>query len=525
MKQQIFIFDTTLRDGQQCPGAGISTDKNIEYALLAAKAKIDVLEAGFPSASDTDFKIVNTIAFEFSKLSFAPTLCGLCQLRADQIDKTIESLIPVKNNARVHIYLPVDPNLMEASLGLDKIDFKKLIELTYTQIKKVTDAGLQAEFSPEGYSRVSKNFDFCTELLINAVDAGAVVLNCPDTIGGASIYEHNEYFVKNMIRHKAIIDHKFPNNKVIWSTHCHNDLGLALSNSLNAVIDGPCRQIEGCINGIGERAGNVSLEQCIMVIDSFGKNLPTPLYTGIDTEMLKPLSDFISKHMLIRQPHWPIFGENATKHSSGGHTNAILSNPLAYQPFDPKKVGKEISFTFGPLSGSNHAQRIINDFGYICDDLEKTEITQFIKNLYADRRKGITDEELILGYKTYRSPIRVDDIEYSRSKGRAKLVITGTFFDRVGELTEEIESADSALSALKTLIDRKFPGLSLELYSSHSSDPTIHAMGLSKIILKDSYGNLYEGHGQDRDTQLSAMKALIDATNLAYINNKFKVDN
>ncbi|MFI4955253.1 MAG: 2-isopropylmalate synthase, partial [Gammaproteobacteria bacterium] len=218
------------------------------------------------------------------------------------------------------------------------------------------------------------------------------------------ILQKEEYFVEKMKRHAQIIKEEFPDKEITWSAHCHNDFGLALENSMNSVLYGPATQIEGCFNGIGERAGNVALEQCIMYIKHFGQLgcEGRTFYTDVNTEMLQTISDFVNDNMLVRQPHWPITGDNAAKHTSGGHTNAILNNPLSYQAFDPKEVGKEISLLFGPLSGSNHAKSIIEKYGYTCAEEEKTAIAQYIKNHYAERRKGITDEELIHAYLQYK---------------------------------------------------------------------------------------------------------------------------
>ncbi len=366
----IQIFDTTLRDGQQCPGAGMSFDNNIEYARLACDLKIDVLEAGFPSASHLDFNIVRTIAEEITHLDHQPIVAGLCQLREEQVARTIESLAPLIpfHRARVHIYLPVDPELMPVSLGARSENKEQIVRDLFNATKLAVDAGCEVEFSPEGYSRMRENFDFTTELIRATVQAGARVINCPDTIGGACHIQGKEYFVERMKEHAAIIQREFPDHTIIWSAHCHNDLGLAVQNTINAVFHGPARQIEGCINGIGERAGNASLEQCIMLIKQFGASVDkeNPFYTTVDTEKLQTISDFVSKNMLPRQPQWPVTGDNAAKHSSGGHTNAILKNPLAYQPFNPSEIGKEISFVFGPFSGSNHAQSIIESFGCLC---------------------------------------------------------------------------------------------------------------------------------------------------------------
>ncbi|MCH9769335.1 MAG: LeuA family protein [Gammaproteobacteria bacterium] len=404
-KQKIYIFDTTLRDGQQSPGAGMSFEDNIKYAHYADELGIDILEAGFPAAGQHDFDIVHTIAEQMAAKKSSMVVAALCQLREDQVLRTMEALEPClkQNKARLHTYVPVDPNLMPASLGKMADDQQHIIDEVYRLIKIAFDAGYEVEFSPEGYSRVAQNFDFVTDLIRAAVRAGARVINCPDTIGGASRWQGENYFVKDMQRHADIIAKEFPEQEVIWSVHCHNDLGLALENSITGVFSGPARQIEGCLNGVGERAGNVALEQCIMVIDQFGEmaNPEYYFYTDIKLSQLRKVSAFISEKMLPCQPHWPITGENSARHSSGGHTNAVLKNPSAYQPFDPKRVGNEISFVFGPLSGSNHAKSILQQHGFDCSEKDKVHITQAIKDMYAQRRKGITDEELIAGYKTY----------------------------------------------------------------------------------------------------------------------------
>ena len=293
---------------------------------------------------------------------------------------------------------PVDPELMKASLGSYAEDKQGIVRDVYELVKMAHEAGCEVQFSPEGYSRMGENFGFTRDLIMAAVEGGATVINCPDTIGGASSLEGNDYFVEHMKRHCSIINEAFPYKNIEWSVHCHNDYGLAVQNTINAVFDGPATQIEGCINGVGERAGNASLEQCIMLIDQFGSNQEQSgkqFFTGVNLGKIQEISDFIAVHMLDRQAHWPVTGENAARHSSGGHTNAILKNPMAYQPFDPKVVGKDISFTFGPLSGGNHARSVIEDSGFICTDGEKAKIAQFIKDRSKDRRKDISDKELV----------------------------------------------------------------------------------------------------------------------------------
>ena len=524
--QHVQIFDTTLRDGQQCPGAGMTFEQNLEYLRLAATLRVDILEAGFPAASNLDFEIVKTICEEALTLPYQPTIAALCQLREEQIIKTIEALRPAiaVGKARLHTYVPVDPELMPASLGKANNQSQIVADL-FEFVSMAVAAGLEVQFSPEGYSRMNDNFDFVTELFRAAVSAGATVMNCPDTIGGACHIQGADYFVEKMNQHAAIIAKEFPTKNVIWSVHTHNDFGLAVANSINAVFKGPARQIEGCINGIGERAGNASLEQCIMLIKHFGETARTenPFYTTVCTEAIQEISDFVGINMLPRQPHWPVSGDNAAKHSSGGHTNAILKNPLAYQPYDPKEIGKEISFLFGPLSGGNHAKSIVEAAGYVCQDSEKADIAQFIKEIYSERRKGITDTELMHGYFEFRKPIRLERIDYSRAAAQSSVQISGKFFAAEGDFEETHVGKDSALAAMKKMIAGKFGEFKILNHRSQSDSVGIDAVSISEIIIEVPEGKQFIGKGRDQDIELSAIHALIEAVNHAFIDRHFAI--
>ena len=525
-KKQIRIFDTTLRDGQQCPGAGMSFDLNIEYALLASEVKVDVLEAGFPAASKRDFEIVRKISELLTERNAYPEVAALCQLRDEQIDITMKAISPaLKNNkALLHVYVPVSPELMEASLG-EKADKKKIVENTASFISRASKAGFIVEFSPESYSRQGENFDFVTDLIFAAVESGAKIINCPDTVGSAFSGQGAEYFVSKMNIHRDIISRKFSDRDIIWSTHCHNDYGLAVQNSINAVIDGPATQIEGCFNGVGERAGNAALESAIMILDQYGNldTSPYSFFTNINIEKLQTISDFVKSHMLPRQPHWPITGDNASRHSSGGHTNAVLSDPLAYQPFDPRRIGNKISLVFGPLSGGNHAKSVIEERGYVCSESEKGAIAQFIKDFYSERRKGITDDELILGYIAYRSPIDVKNFDYSRTSTKVTLNLTGKVFELSGQIEQEYLGKDSALAALKRLIDQYFKADVIS-HRSESDREGIEAESISRIriVIETEDNSQFEGIGRDSDIEISALKALVDAVNKAYVFKNFR---
>jgi len=513
----------------------MSFERNIEYFRLTCALGIDVVEAGFPSASQLDFEIVHAIAEECTKQAHQPMVAALCQLREEQVRKTIQSLQPVIpiGKGRLHTYVPVDPELLEASLGGHAADKGKIVDDVYRLVKMAHDAGLEVQFSPEGYSRMRENFDFTTDLIRAAVRGGARVINCPDTIGGASTFEGSEYFVEKMKQHAEIIAREFPDREVIWSVHCHNDLGLAVQNSINGVFDGPARQIEGCINGIGERAGNASLEQCIMILRQFGSStnrnvnseaVQTPFHCDAKLDVIQEISDFVNKHMLPRQPHWPVTGENAARHSSGGHTNAILKNPMAYQPFDPRAIGKNITFAFGPLSGGNHARSIIESNGYKCNDDEKAKIAQFIKDKSADRRKGISDRELMRIYVEYRQPMTIETVDYGKEKDRSSVTIMGEFFGEQGQFSADHSGKDSALAALKTLIESRFGPVKIITHSSRADSQGINAKSVSQIIVQLEDGSQFEGTAQDHDLEISAMQALIDAVNKAYVYRQYAFD-
>ena len=492
------------------------------YADYTHALNIDILEAGFPAASHNDFAIVHEISKRMVERNSNMIIAALCQLREEQVVTTMESLEPSQKigKALVHTYVPVDPHLMAASLGGEKANHALIVEHVYSYIKMAADAGFEVEFSPEGYSRMAENFDFVTDTIRAAVSAGVRVINCPDTIGGASRWE-SDYFVWNMNKHAEMMQQEFPDRAIIWSTHCHNDLGFALDNSLRAVTDGPVCQIEGCMNGVGERAGNVALEQCIMAIDLFGDRMhpDKTFYTDINLQELKKVSDFIAEKMLVRQPHWPITGKNAARHSSGGHTNAVLNNPMAYQAFDPKQVGKAISFAFGPLSGSNHAKDIIEKQGFRCSHDEKAAISQAIKDKFIDRRKGITDEEVIEGYKAYVSPIRIDSMEYSKDRtDSAVLKISGKFFTK-DVIVIEGEGANSVLSAMDREIKKYFPQVELTDYqSSACGSGDVNAKYNSTVIVTIAGKDSYVGKCSDSDINRSAIYAYVDAVNQAYIN-------
>ncbi len=525
--ENVKIFDTTLRDGQQSPGAGMSIEDNIIYAMMAADLGVDVLEAGFPAASEDEAERVKKIAEAYAEREYSPIVTGLCQLREAQVDATIQALEPAINveRWRVHTYFPVDPELMEASMPADlrkedgTPDYKKIEEEVYRLCKKASDAGADVEFSLEWYSKIWDNFDFGTALIDAAYRWGAKTINCPDTIWGAHPWQGDEYYVEKMKIHKKLMSDRYDNINIIWSVHCHNDLGKAVDNSTNGVIDGGARQIECSVNGVWERAGNCSLQEVVTQIFLYGEKVG--LYTNINMEHLQAISDFVAKKMLPLQPNSPVTWKNAARHTSGGHANALIKNPTVYQPFNPKNVGKKgIELVFGPSSGGNHAKEIIEKYGYVCANHEKSDIAQFIKEYYKGRYKWVTDEEVVDAYFEYRyenteAPVDVTKINFSRDNGKATVELFGKFFDMT-DICQTIEWEDGAFTAVKKLFDKMMPGYTVEDYVQNADGKTTEAKAVSVVIITDGKKN-FTWNSKDSDINRSAIRALIEAYNRAWI--------
>lgn len=528
--KKITIFDTTLRDWQQSPWAWMSFEQNIKFAEMLSMAMRWnwVIEAWFPAASNTDYSIVNEISKQFWVTQSSPIIAWLSQLKQDQIEKTIRALEPGIDfgRSRLHTYFPVDPNLMKASVWIDSTDTKKLdkiVESVFRLSRLAANAGMQVQFSPEWYSRLKNwvdNFDFVTNLLIAAVEWWVRIINFPDTIWWACRLEWKDYFVSNAQKHIDIIKKQYPNISMIYSVHCHNDFNLATENSINAVTDSDISQIECTVNGVWERAWNTSLEQIVMILNHFGhKNW---FYSDFDISMLQKLSDFISINMLSRQAHFPIVWDNAAKHTAGWHVNAILENPTVYQPFDPQLIWKTIELVFWPLSGSNLAQDIIVKNGYKCTDQEKVQITQFIKDYYSDRRKWVSDKELLKAYFEYRKPIKATKISYSKSSWSSTINIEWEFFWQKF-LKHTHYGKNSALAALKEAINKYFNWFDIVESKSSSQWDWIWAYSIHTIRLQTKIWVIYEWVWKDEDIETAAIKALIQSANQLYIETNYKI--
>ena len=323
-KEKIIIFDTTLRDGEQCPGASMTVREKLEVARQLARLKVDVIEAGFPIASEGDFEAVRLIASQIK----GPKIAGLARCIPADIDRAAEALKPAGDRARIHVFLATSKIHREYKLRKAQ---EEILRLAVEGVRRARSYVQDVEFSPEDASRTEP--EFLIEVCKAVIEAGATTVNIPDTVGWAVPEEFGE-----LIRKLYEGVPEFQSGKAIISVHCHNDLGLAVANSLAAIRAG-ARQVECTVNGIGERAGNAALEEIVMAIktrNDFFKGL----YTGINTRQIVKTSRLVSRMTgLIVQRNKAIVGDNAFAHSSGIHQDGILKKRETYEIMDPKEVG------------------------------------------------------------------------------------------------------------------------------------------------------------------------------------------
>lgn len=510
--EKIVLFDTTLRDWQQCPWAWIEKDEDyFKYLALAKKTWFDIIEAWFPSASEKEFDRVNIASHLNSNLN-SPIIAWLCQLRQAQIEKTIRALEPWINNQRslLHTYFPVDPNLLKASIW-ENINKDETLKQVNDFIKMAVESWMIVQFSPEWYSRVWENFDFCTELIISAIEWGARFINCPDTIWWASRFQWDNYFVRKMIEHKKIIDERFPWNNVIWSLHNHNDYWLAVDNSIEWVVNWIARKVEWTVWWVWERWWNADLLQVVM---QMGDLLSDKFdVSHINTTSFIEIWNFVSDKVLKIQDHYPIIWNNAFRHTSWWHTNAVLRNPTVYQPFHPKVVWWEINLVFWPLSGWALAKDIIEKKWFICDKNESAKICQYIKDYWSNRYKWITDEELLEAYFSYRSPISIDKYD--------KMWNSITFYWKIFDKENIVLNWKTIFQALKDYIEQNNSEFSVIEFNANSDKSWENSDSISNVKIEIEW-QIFEWLWKDNDIEMSSIKALINAYNKYYVEKNYK---
>jgi 2-isopropylmalate synthase len=375
MSDRLFIFDTTLRDGEQSPGASMNLSEKLEVARALRDLRVDIIEAGFPIASPGDFEAVQAIAREIE----GPIICGLARCNADDIDRAWEALRDAPK-PRIHVFLATSSIHREFKLKMAK---EEIIRRAVEGVQRARDLCDDIEFSPEDAARTE--LDFLAEVVERAVEAGATTLNIPDTVGFAvpSQYAAAISHLRKTVRG---ID------KVVLSVHCHNDLGLAVANSLAAIQEG-ARQVECTINGIGERAGNCALEEIVMALRTRGDYFG--LTTNINTKLLYPTSRKVSHVTGLQvQRNKAIVGQNAFAHEAGIHQDGMLKHASTYEIMRPEEVGiARTDLVLGKHSGRHALKQRVIELGYHLSDEQLNNLFEQFKTL-ADRKKDIYDADV-----------------------------------------------------------------------------------------------------------------------------------
>jgi len=493
-KEKVIIFDTTLRDGEQAPGATMNLEEKLLIAKTLEKMGVDVIEAGFPAASNGDFNAVNKIAATIKN----SVVCGLARAKKSDIERTAEAIKPAAQ-PRIHTFLATSPIHMEFKL---KMSEEQVLAAITDSVSLARNLCPQVDWSPEDATR--SNRDFLFKAIETAISAGANTINIPDTVGYTTPEEYFELIsaIKNNV---ANID------KAIISAHCHNDLGLAVANSLSAMRAG-ARQIECTINGIGERAGNAALEEIVMAI----KTRPDfyKVETNIDSTMITRISKLVSSITGFQvQYNKAIVGANAFAHESGIHQDGMLKNRSTYEIMTPQSVGLEkTSLVLGKLSGRAAFKDRLREIGYeLSDEMLDSSFKKF-KDL-ADKKKEILDEDIVslvddsITNKKSRYNLVALDVKCGSEK-EADVNIKIKIDKDEAETT--FRSKDGPVDAIFSAIKKLIPhNANLELYQVQAVTEGTDAQANVAVRLKQN-NKIFSANGANTD--------VLVASAIAYIN-------
>ena len=502
---RIIIFDTTLRDGEQCPGASMNLKQKLAVAHQLARLRVDVLEAGFPVISDGDFTAVETIAKEIQ----GPTIAGLARCVPKDIDAAGRAVAPAGEKGRIHVFLATSKIHREHKLGKAQDQILKLAVDGVTQAKTFTH---DVEFSPEDGSRTEP--EFLVEVCKAVIEAGATTINIPDTVGWAVPEQY-----RDLIRHLYDQVEAFRTGAAVISVHCHNDLGLAVANSLAAVQAG-ARQIECTVNGIGERAGNASLEEVVMTLktrsDYYGN-----LECGVNTQEIVRSSRLVARTSgLAVQRSKAIVGENAFAHSSGIHQDGILKKRETYEIVDPEEIGwgaTELPLT--KHSGRAAVKERLTKLGIEVSPEDVAAIFEKFKEV-GDRKKFVYDDDLIaLAEGVYGQVPETWSLDCVQVSSGTHTIPTATVrlkrTDQEGdEALEEAGTGDGPVDAALKAIDRITQTRGrLKDYAINAVSHGKDALGEVSIKAEFEEGELIGGKGASTDIIEASARAYLNAVN------------
>jgi 2-isopropylmalate synthase len=494
--ERVVIFDTTLRDGEQSPGASMTFEEKLQVADLLDAMGVDIVEAGFPVTSEGDFEAVSAIAKRMKRASVA----GLARAAAKDIDRCAEAVRPALR-PRIHLFISTSRLHMKFKLQKEPAQVLELVTQSVTRARNLAD---DIEWSAEDGTR--SEIDFLCRCVEAAIKAGATTINIPDTVGYALPHEYRALF--------ETVRARVPNSdKAVFSVHCHNDLGLAVANTL-AGIEGGARQVECTVNGMGERAGNAAMEEVVMALKVRGNSLA--YHTNIETTMLTRASKLVSAVSSFPvQYNKAIVGRNAFAHESGIHQDGMLKNAGTYEIMTPESVGvAKTSLVMGKHSGRHAFKEKLKELGYDLGDNALEEAFVRFKDL-ADRKKIVYDEDLAA---------LVDD-EIAHAHDRIKLValtvIAGTNGPQTAALTIDVDGerkthqatgngpVDATFNAIHALVPHKAV---LELFQVHAVTQGTDAQAEVSVRLSED-GKSVTAKGADPDTLVASAKAYIASLN------------
>ena len=498
MSNRVYIFDTTLRDGEQSPGVSLNASEKLEIARQLARLGVDIIEAGFPITSPGDFNAVSAIAREVRGV----TVAGLARTNPADIDRAWEA-VKHADQPRIHTFLATSDIHMKHKLRMSR---EQVIETAVAGVKRARGYTSDVEFSAEDASR--SDLDFLCRVVEAAIEAGATTINIPDTVGYTTPEEFAAFIQGIMNGARGI-------EKVALSVHCHDDLGLAVANSLAAVLAG-ARQVEGAINGIGERAGNASIEEVVMALytrrDRYG------LETGINTEEIYRTSKLVSKLTgMPISPNKAVVGKNAFAHESGIHQDGVLKERTTYEIMNPAMVGiSHSNLVLGKHSGRHAFRSRLVELGFSLNDEELNKAFTRFKEM-ADRKKEITDHDIeaIVENEIRKVPVTYE-LSYLHISSGTTIVPTATVgLTRGEELLEEAACGNGPVDAICKAVD-KITGYNCRLASWGISAITAGKDALGEVTLRiaeNSSEKLYMGRGISTDILEASARAYINAVN------------
>ncbi len=494
--ERVQIFDTTLRDGEQSPGASMSVEQKLEMALQLGRLGVDVIEAGFPISSPHQFDACRLIARQVKGC----TIAGLARALETDVDSAAEAIGDAAH-PRIHTFIATSPIHMQYKLRKPPED---VLEMAVSAVRHARNKVAEVEFSPEDATR--SEIPFLCRVIEKVIDAGARVINIPDTVGYAVPDEFRIFITKIMEGTPNIA-------KAVVSVHCHNDLGLAVANSIAAIQSG-ARQVEVTVNGIGERAGNASLEELVMALSVRRDRLP--FTTGINTKQIYNTSRLLANTIGFPIPrNKPITGENAFAHESGIHQDGVLKKRETYEIMTPESVGRDSSqLVLGRHSGLHGFKNRLQELGIALGDQElKKAYDRFV--IIADRKKEVYDDDLFvivadeLGHET-----ETYSLDYFNIQSGNLAVPTATVRILAGsERFEEAATGDGPVDAIFNAIDRSL-GLSTKLleYVVQAVTPGKQAIGEVTTSVEID-GRKFVGRGASTDILEASARAYVNALN------------